>query len=426
MKVLITALGSSGDVNPSIAIGSALRKRGHAVRLLVNPFYKRQVSAAGLELVPLGSERQFQQVRDSPLLKQPRRGSGWRELVLPNVPLVVEALEAEVRHDRPDAVVYHPLTLGARWVCERHSILCALASLSPLVWMSCEDGSVHARSFASESPPRWLLWAHLRLARPYLRLMVDRTLNPIRERFGFPPARDIFFDHVRGCDANLGMWSPAFRGPMPDDPPNARICGFTWFDRGHDVETAGDEVERFLSEGEPPIVFTMGTTLVSAAGSFYEQAAEACRRLGRRGMLLTGLSENTPRRLPPGVKAFLYAPFSRVLSRGCATVHHGGAGTTAQAMRAGKPTVVVPVAYDQFDNASRLKRLGVSATLRRARVSPANLATALRRVLKNPVTVERARRLGAKLEQEDGAAAAATAIEAVVGARWESRTSDER
>ncbi len=417
MKVLLTAIGSAGDVNPSIAIGRALRRRGHQAALLVNPYFRRQVLAAGLDFLPLGQEAHLRRLERMPVIHSRAKRNGWRELVLPNVPLLIQALDTTLRTDPPDLVVYHPLTLGARWVCERHGVRCALASLSPLMWMSREDGSVHARTGMRDTPPKWLLRLQLSLTKYFMRWQVDRDLHPIRARFGFSRSRDFFFDHVYNCDVNLGMWSPLLRGPMPDDPPNGRICGFPWFDAGPNSEPADAELTRFLEEGEPPIIFTMGTTAISATGNFYEVAAEACRRLDRRGLLLTGLEENKPKRLPPGVLAVRFAPHSNVLPRGCATVHHGGAGTTAQAMRAGKPTVVVPVVFDEFDHAARLKQIRISLTLRRERLSAPTLAIALRRILDNPAVARRAARIGEKLQQEDGAARVAELLEELVGRR---------
>ena len=214
------------------------------------------------------------------------------------------------------------------------------------------------------------------------------------------------------CDLNLGMWSSLFREPLPDDPTNGVICGFPWFDRSGDEDRDTTELDHFVDEDEPPIVFTMGTTVIAAAGDFYEHAAEACHRLGRRGLLLTGTTANMPRRLPPGVRAFVYAPFGKVLPRACATVHHGGTGTTGQALRAGKPMLIIPVAWDQFDNAQWARRMKVSITLERGRVSPKTLAAALSRLLDRPALNERSKRYAELIEQEDGAA---TAAERLIG-----------
>jgi UDP:flavonoid glycosyltransferase YjiC (YdhE family) len=179
-------------------------------------------------------------------------------------------------------------------------------------------------------------------------------------------------------------------------------------------ESASHEVEAFLDAGEPPVVFTLGSSAVHVAGNFYEAAAGACRILGRRGLLLTGSGIAAPRNLPPGVAAFPAAPHSLVMPRACATVHHGGVGTTAQALRAGRPTVVVPFAHDQFDNAARVQRLAVGGTVARSRLTAASLARVLQTLLDDPETLRRASDLGNAISSEDGAAHAADALESVM------------
>ncbi len=421
MKVLLTAIGSSGDINPSIAIGRALQARGQHVTLLVNPYFQQQIERVGLGFAALGSADELRRLEKSVLKRNPAKWDGWRELVLPSVPRVVEALDRRLSDDRPDLVIYHPLTIGARWVCERHGVRHALAALSPLVWMSREDGGVYSRMGLRDTPPRWLSRLLLGAAKYVLRWKADRELNPIRRRFGFSPGRDLFFDHVFNCDLNLGMWSPMMRGSMPDDPPNGHICGFPWFDRGRREQPADDELERFLHNGEPPIIFTMGSSLPAAMKTFYESAAEACRKLGRRGLLLAGDSADALRDLTPEIMAVRYAPHSSVFPHGRAIVHHGGAGTMSQALRAGKPSVIIPIVSDQFDHAARLKRMGVALTLaqRRAglggKITAERLAALLRRVLEDSEMNRRAEGIGAKLRREDGTERAAELIEGLSG-----------
>ena len=411
--MLLTAIGSSGDINPSIALGLALQARGHAVTLLVNPFFQDQIDRVGLGFAALGEADELRRLEKSLRRRNPAKWNGWRELVLPSVPPIVETLDRLLRDDRPDLVVYHPLTIGARWVCERHGVRHALAALSPLVWMSREDGGVYSRLGLRDTPPRWLSRLLLGSAKYTLRWKVDPELNPIRRRFGFSPGRDLFFDHIFNCDLNLGLWSPLLRGSMPDDPPNGHICGFPWFDRASREPTNDEQLERFLDSGAPPIVFTMGSSLPTAMKTFYDSAVEACRQLNRRGLFLTGAAGDTFRSLPKDSLAVRYAPHSRVFPRGCAIVHHGGAGTTAQALRSGRPSVIIPIVSDQFDQAARLKRMGVSLTLLRGRATAWRLVRLLRRVLENAELKRRAERIGSMLQTEDGAARAAELLEAL-------------
>ena len=415
MKVLVTTFGTSGDVNPFIAVGMALCKRGHEVVLLVNPYFEKQVRTAGLEFVPLGDRFDLRQMAELPDLMHPRKGTQLTldTMIVPQMPVTIDALSSLLRDLHPAIVLSHHTCPGTHWICERHGVPSASVVLAPLLWPSCRDPSLFL-SCEPEDPPGWYLRSRNRIGRWLLRWFIDRPYNRVRRRYGFPPQRDLFFAEVLGGVVNLGLWSPYFRGPVSDDPPNGLICGFPWFDRHGEFEQPPADVEEFLSDGEPPIVFTLGTSAVHLSGGFYGCAAEACRILDRRGILLTRYPEYAPKALPAGVRAFTYVPFSAVLPRACATVHHGGIGTTAQAMRAGRPTVIIPYSCDQFDNAARAKRLGVSVTLKRGRLTPRALADTLRAVIDEPMVNSRAARLGELLSAEDGALTAAMALEDAV------------
>ena len=375
MHVLLTSIGGAGDVNPFIALARAFKANGERVTLLAGPQYRRVCEINGLDFVPLGTLAQQRKLKSAPFMRNPRTSMRhiWRKVVLPHAPLLLETLESVCACDPPELVVYHPASIGVPWLCRRNRIACAVATLSPQIWQIYNTGRVHGVASPNEDARQRVARTFLRLTRPLARCITDRDLNKIRRRFGFAPGRDVFAGQFLDCDLNLGMWSPVFRERLPDDPTNGVICGFPWFDQSGDEDRIATELEHFLDDGEPPIVFTMGTTVIAAAGNFYESAAEACRRLGRRGLLLTGTTANRPRRLPPGVRAFKYAPFGTVLPRGCATVHHGGTGTTGQALRSGKPMLIIPVAWDQFDNARWAKRMRVSLTLERGRVSAKTL-----------------------------------------------------
>src|SRR5262249_6681351 len=151
---------------------------------------------------------------------------------------------------------------------------------------------------------------------------------------------------------------PGWFGPrQPDWPANVWLTQFPLWDEDS-IYKPQPEVEAFLRAGEATIVFTPGSSNAQAV-TFFQAAVEACRSLGRRGMLLSRFPEQVPPDLPEGVRYFAYAPLSRVRSRAAALVHPGGMGTTAQVLRAGIPQLLMPLAYDQPDNAARLKRLGV-------------------------------------------------------------------
>jgi UDP:flavonoid glycosyltransferase YjiC (YdhE family) len=183
----------------------------------------------------------------------------------------------------------------------------------------------------------------------------------------------------------------------------------------------------FLDRGEPPLVFTLGSSAVFTAGDFYTHAAAAARALGRRAVLLTGIEGRNPLATVPEAHAagpddavvrVEYAPHSELMPRACAVVHQGGVGTTAQALRSGRPMLVVPFSHDQPDNARRCARRGVARVLSRGALGTASLTRELAALLADHAAARTAAEVGARVRAEEGAGGAAEVIESVLaGAR---------
>jgi UDP:flavonoid glycosyltransferase YjiC (YdhE family) len=249
----------------------------------------------------------------------------------------------------------------------------------------------------------------------FLRFVLDGQLNRLRRGFGLAKERDQLWGHARNATLNLGIWSPLLRAPLPGDPASSAIVGFTWHDRDRAQETPDSELDGFFAAGTPPIVFALGSTGVHAAGRFYECAVEASVALGQRALLVVGRDQPAPANLPRdgSIKAVAYAPFSSVFRRAEVVVHHGGAGTTAQGLVAGRPTLITPMAHDQFDNAARVKRLGVSETLHFAKLATPPLTTLLGQLIREPRYAAAAAALAPRVAAEDGARRAAELIEAL-------------
>lgn len=421
MKVLLTTIGSSGDINPFIAVGRALRERGHHPTLLINPFFESAARQAGLDYLPLGEEIDFRAMAQVRNITHPRKGgfAVMRELVLPYIREIHDHVDRVIDALKPDVMLAHHISLGAQWACARRGVPYATAVLAPSLWLNPADRPVFGGM--PDTLPIWAFRAALWMGKMQCRAVLDPPVNRARRELGYPTGRDQVFGYKRAGEPLLGLWSPAFRAPMDDDPPTGTICGFAWHDRFERFENGTSDVLKYFDECErandPPIVFTLGTAVVHIAGRFYHDAAQACRTLGRRGVLITNRAEYAPNpsELPPGVRAFPYAPFSEIMPRAACTVHHGGIGTTAQGLRSGRPTVIIPHAYDQFDNAARARRLGVSATLYRTRVTPARLVAALREVLNDPSKGAKAAEIARRLAGEDGAVTAAMELEKIAG-----------
>jgi UDP:flavonoid glycosyltransferase YjiC (YdhE family) len=321
------------------------------------------------------------------------------------VPRQYEALAALAR--QPDSVlVTNPGVLAARLVQERLG--------TPTASLLLQPGLLPSSARPPEMPggltiPAWLpgplrslYWLGVDAAGYAL---ITRSLNRVRAGLGLPPVRRVFRWWL-SPDLVIGLFPDWYAAPPPDWPPQMRLAGFGRFDgaRGELPE----DVRTFCEAGPPPVAFTLGTGMRHAAG-FFRTAVAVCEALGARGLLLTKYPDVVPARLPPGVRHCAFAPFRRLLPRCGAVVHHGGVGTTAAALQAGCPQLVLPMAWDQPDNAARVATLGVGLTLGPRRRGSGHLSRALARLL-SPEVRARCRAVA------DRAAGDADGLE--VAARW--------
>ena len=231
------------------------------------------------------------------------------------------------------------------------------------------------------------------------RLFVDRWIGgdfrALRSELGLPPVKRILDRWCHAPQLTIGMFPAWFAPPQADWPPQVRLTGFPLYDE-QDVTPLDENLERFLTAGTPPIAFTPGSAMTFGQ-KFFGGAVDACRRLGRRGLLLTRHTEQIPTDLPPDVMHCSFAPFTKLLPRCAALVNHGGIGTMSQAFAAGVPQVVMPMSHDQPDNIERAERLGVAAALYPGRFRGDRLAAALRSLLESPNVAKACRDVAAKI-----------------------------
>jgi UDP:flavonoid glycosyltransferase YjiC (YdhE family) len=240
----------------------------------------------------------------------------------------------------------------------------------------------------------------------------ERPLREFREALGLPATETIAqFEGQHSPLLNLALFSRTLAAPQPDWPAHTIVCGFPRYDGAPPDARTQAELEAFLASGQPPIVFGLGSSAVMVAGDFWRAAIEAAQRLGRRAVLLTGSPPEDLGAVPPTVKAFDYVPYSAVFPHALAIVHSGGIGTLAQALAAGRPQLIVPVAFDQPDNARRTVKLGVARSIPFRKVSADALVRELRELLATPELGPRARAIGEEVTREDGASAACNALE---------------
>ncbi|HEY0729312.1 MAG TPA: nucleotide disphospho-sugar-binding domain-containing protein, partial [Pyrinomonadaceae bacterium] len=207
----------------------------------------------------------------------------------------------------------------------------------------------------------------------------------------------------------LALFSKVFAKPQPDWPKQTEVVGFCFYDGRHQMPMPA-ELARYLDEGPAPIVFTLGSSAVWVAHDFFSESIEAARRLRQRAVLLIGDERNRPRSLPDGMIAVDYAPYEQLLPRASVVIHHGGVGTTSQGLLAGVPTLIVPFAFDQSDNADHARRLGTSRTVYRNKYRADRVARELDELLSRPEYKQNAIQVSQELKQENGSARAADLI----------------
>jgi UDP:flavonoid glycosyltransferase YjiC (YdhE family) len=242
--------------------------------------------------------------------------------------------------------------------------------------------------------------------------VIAPTINELRKELGLPRVRNIIRDYWHSPTLTIGLFPEWYAARQPEWPKQTVLTGFPLFDEP-DLSPIDAELDAFLRAGDAPIAFTPGSAMWQAR-SFFDTSVETCVRLKRRGLLLTRHRDHLPEKLPAGVIHVHYAPFSQLLPRCCALVHHGGIGTTAQAMAAGVPQLVTPFAHDQPDNAERLRRLGVAGVIKASRYTPKRAARVLGELIGSPRVAQSCREVAAKFRGSDPIEKTCELIESVL------------
>lgn len=397
MHTLLIAIGSHGDVHPFIGIGSALRRRGHDVTVVTNSYFEPLVRKVGFGFASVGRAEEYKLLAGNADLWHPTRG--FKFLMANTLKLLGPVYDAIVdRCVAGDTVVAaSSLAFGARVAQDERNIPTASIHLQPSIPRTVYDVPRIAGSPMRNCQPRWLkraIWKFADFA------FIDRALaggiNAFRAEHRLGPVKGIMDQWWHSPQLAIGLFPEWFGPRQPDWPAQMRLTGFPLYDEA-DVAPMGEELRRFLDAGDPPIAFTPGSAMWHAR-SFFDAAVEACRLLGRRGILLTRHRAHVPPNLPPGLIHVDFAPFSTLLPRCAAVVHHGGVGSLAQALKAGVPQLVTPMAHDQPDNADRLQRLGVGRWIAWNKLTGAGAAARLRELIESPSVAKACRDVRARFD----------------------------
>ena len=392
--VVVVTIGTAGDLFPFLRLALALRDAGHAVSFLAPDLHEPYVRQAGLPFQALPIDPS---VLDDPNLWDARKGFGvvWRATRPAAAQLV--PFVAGLPADQPCVLLVHPLALPEADLCRaaRPDIRIAAAYLAPSNLPTIHDplvmGPLRVAPWVPFALRRWL-WRHVsaHLIDPF----ALPELNAARRRHGLPPVPSLLGYMYRVPDLSIALFPEWFARTQPDWPQPLLRADFPLYDPNPTL-AAEPELTRFLAAGDAPVVFTPGTGN-RQAGQYFRSALIAVRKLGRRAIFLTAHPDQLPPELPPEVLWQAYMPLRALLPQVAALVHHGGIGTTAEALRAGTPQLVAPFAHDQFDNAARVEALGVGLVLPATHLDARRLERSLRQLLSSPTTPAQCRAAAAR------------------------------
>jgi vancomycin aglycone glucosyltransferase len=408
LRALLVAVGTRGDVQPALALALELRRLGHAVRLCISPNFVDWAGSLGLEALPVGVE-----------MRVPARKSPARRELTP------EELR-RLRESMPDLIADQFETIGAAAggcdvivgcnahqyaapsIAEHARIGCVTAVYAPVAFPSLD--------LAPPPPPGQTLdtadptsiedqWRNT--AKAWNERALER-INRNRGRLGMGPIQNVL-DYV--LTDHTWLAADAALAPVPATPGREIFQTGAWVLA--DSTPLPPDVEAFLDRGEPPVFVGFGSMPVASDAA--RRPIAAARAVGRRLIVSRGWADLELIDDAPDCIAVGDVSHDVLFPRVAAVVHHGGAGTTAAAARAGVPQVVTPTfGGDQYYWAGRIAALGVGAAIPYAAITVELLTAALREVCQ-PAVAERARAL-AKRVGRDGAEIAARRLAAEYGA----------
>lgn len=393
MRIVLAAEGTRGDAQPLIELGARLRAAGHDAVLCSSPDFAAQAASLGLPFVASGdSIREFIVERAAVIDRSPFGAliEGVR-IFRGRFEARLEALLELARG--ADLVIGAGAELAASVAAEARGTAYRYVVYCPGMIPSRE----HAPVFLPwQDLPGWLnraLWPAF--LRPAVRVLRG-AVAPARRRLGLAPYRDLYRMMLSdrpllAVDASLGR-APA-DAPFPLDQVAAL----------HPTggEALPEKLETFLANGPPPVYLGFGSMPDPDPAATTRTLLDAVARTGCRAVIGAGWAALGDGPLPEGVVAIESVSHPMLFPRCAAIVHHGGAGTTTTAARAGVPQVVVPHLADQFYWAHRLVRLGVAVpAMPRRRLEAASLAASIREAVDNEILAERARELGVRSRAE--------------------------
>ena len=414
MKILILTIGSRGDVQPYVALAQGLQQAGHDVTLCTGELFKEMVTTYGLAFEPMDDE--MIRLADSPEARQMIEGGGSAlkaiSLVKPMIRRMLDDIWQAAQKVQPDLIIYHPKTLGGYHVAEALAVPVILSMVLPLVTPTGE----FAVPLTTANLGGFLNRLTYKLV-PMISAPYSSVINEFRQKLGLKP-KGRLIDETKLPD---GRATPVMYGysnhvlPRPTDWPETTVATGYWFLPADETWQPPADLCAFLQAGTPPIYVGFG----SMAGTEPERLAgvviDALQKAGQRGVLATGWGGLKPGDLPDSIFKLESAPHDWLLPQMAAIVHHGGSGTTAAGLRAGKPSLICPFTGDQPFWGERVYRLGAGPQpIKQKKLTVEAMAMAVTQMVNTPAMQQNAAAVGARIRAEDGIANAVHFVDGIL------------
>jgi rhamnosyltransferase subunit B len=423
-KIVFAVFGSLGDLHPHIAVALELKRRGHNIAFATLQYYREKIETLGFEFFPMRPNISPEDRNLARRFMDAKKGTErlLRELLLPALPESYADLAFAVKN--ADALVSGEIVFAASLAAEKFDLPFATTALSPGVFFF---------AYVPFVPPNMPWFENFRfLGANFHKLLRRSVLDKIIKEWGEPVRRlrrklnlqtnvEPILRDKYSSQLNLALFSKVLGEPQPDWHQPTVQCGFCFYDGQQDSGKMPPQLSEFLQTGDAPIVFTLGSAAVWDARNFFRDSAAAAKLLNCRAVLLLGENEPPPD-LGDQIKAFAYAPYSQVFPFAACVVHQGGIGTTAQALRAGVPHLIMPFSHDQFDNAARVRRIGAARIINRSAFAPAAAAGELRKLLADLSYAAAARKARAVVQTENGVKSACDAVEQILPIKSDSNS----
>ena len=423
MKIFIVTFGSRGDVQPYVALGKGLKEAGHTVTVCTANKFKPFILEHGLDYGYMSSEL-LKLLDNADVLEIIDNKGGLLtavkamiKLTKENKPLNRAMVEDSVRAAeiaQPDLVIYHPKALGGIHIAEQYGVPAVMAVLQPMI--------VPTTAFPPIGIPA------LKLSGWYNKMTYGlinmgynayaKDLNEVRQSMmglnKFPKSAGLLKTAKGEPVTVLHGYSRHVLAAPDDWPPQAHVSGYWFLDQHADWQPSAD-LQTFLAAGDAPVYVGFG----SMAGRNPQRTAEivvaALQQARVRGIIATGWGGLNASNLPETIFRVEHVPHDWLFDRVTVVVHHGGAGTTAAGLRAGKPTIICPFFGDQPFWGKRVFELGVGPPpIPQKKLSVEKLAQAIRTAVTDETMRNKAVVLGQKIRAETGIVNAITVIEGLL------------